>query len=498
MNFPRRDFLKQAGLGVAALAGLPWPAQSTEGERMNFIFFLADDLGWRDLGCCGSTFYETPHLDRLAREGMRFTEAYAACPVCSPTRVSIMTGKYPVRLATTDWFGAPQPENAHKHPTGTKPLLPAPYLDRLPLEETTFAEVFREAGYRTFFAGKWHLGGEGFHPEDQGFEVNKGGYEKGSPPSYFSPYDNPKLSDGPEGEYLPERLARESAAFLENVGDAPFLLFHSLYLVHTPLRAREDLIRKYEEKARQMSAEGPEFLPEGDRMARQVQNHAVFAAMVEAMDEAVGTVLDALERSGLAQNTAVIFTSDNGGLSTSEGAPTSNVPLRAGKGWLYEGGIRVPMLVKWPGVAAPGSVCERPVTSTDFYPTMLAIAGLPLIPEQHCDGMSFAPLLRGDTNAPDRGPMFWHYPHYGNQGAFPGAAVRLGDYKLIEFFEDNHVELYNLKRDLGERHNLAEAMPEKTAELRALLHAWQRECGARFPTPNPNGAQKKQKAAGTS
>ncbi|HEX72319.1 MAG TPA: twin-arginine translocation signal domain-containing protein, partial [Candidatus Hydrogenedentes bacterium] len=232
MNCSRRDFLKRAGFGAAALAGLPWAAQSAGGERMNFIFFLADDLGWRDLGCYGSAFYETPHLDRLAREGMRFTEAYAACPVCSPTRVSIMTGKYPVRLATTDWFGAPQPENAHKHPTGTKPLLPAPYLNRMPLEETTFAEAFREAGYCTFFAGKWHLGGEGHYPEDQGFEVNKGGFEKGSPPSYFSPYNNPKLCDGPEGEYLPERIARESAAFLENVGDAPFLLFHSLYLVH--------------------------------------------------------------------------------------------------------------------------------------------------------------------------------------------------------------------------------------------------------------------------
>lgn len=482
----RRNFLKQAGLGAAAIGGFPWAARAANGKKLNFVFILADDLGWRDLGCYGSTFYETPNLDRLASEGMRFTEAYAACPVCSPTRVSIMTGKFPARLATTDWFGAPQPENAHKHPTGKKPLLPAPYEDKMPLEETTLAEAFHAGGYRTFFAGKWHLGGEGHYPEDQGFDINKGGFEKGSPPSYFSPFKNPKLPDGPEGEYLPERLARESEAFLESIGGAPFLLYLSLYLVHTPLKAREDLIQKYEEKAKRLPPQGPEFLPEGDRMARQVQNHAVFAAMVEAMDNAAGVVLDALERLGLADNTAVVFMSDNGGLSTSEGAPTSNVPLRAGKGWLYEGGVRTPMLLKWPGVTAPGSVCAHPVISTDFYPTMLEMSGLPLIPEQHCDGVSFVPLLRGAEAPALRAPMFWHYPHYGNQGAFPGAAVRLGDFKLIEFFEDNHIELYNLKEDLGEQRNLAASMPEKAAALRGMLHAWQKEVGARFPTSNPH------------
>lgn len=481
----RRDFLKTAAMSAALATGLGHSAWSADDKKLNFVFILADDLGWRDLGCYGSTFYETPSLDRLAKEGMRFTDAYAACPVCSPTRVSIMTGKYPARLATTDWFGAPQPETAHKHKTKDKPLSPASYEEQMPLEETTLAEAFQDQGYRTFFAGKWHMGGEGYWPEDQGFDLNKGGWDKGSPKSYFSPYKNPKLSDGEDGEHLPERLSQECVRFMENQKENPFLVYLSLYSVHTPLQGRKDLIKKYKEKAEKLQSTGPEFLPEGDYQVRQIQNHAVYAAMVEAMDQAVGNVMDALGRLGLAENTAIIFMSDNGGLSSREGSPTSNVPLRAGKGWLYEGGIREPMLVKWPGVTAPGSECTHPVTSADFYPTMLAMADMDSRPEQHCDGISFAPLLHGDTLSNDR-PFFWHYPHYGNQGGFPGAAVRLGDYKLIEFFEDNHAELYNLADDLGEQNDLIEKMPDKATELREMLHAWQHEVDARFPTPNPN------------
>ena len=457
----RRDFLAAAAAGalLTSCAGrTPSTASPVRKAKQNFVFILTDDLGWRDLGCFGSTFYETPRIDQLAREGMRFTDAYAACPVCSPTRASIMTGKYPARMATTDWFGAPQPETAHAHKTGTKPLLPAPYEEQMPRDEITIAEALKMSGYNTFFAGKWHLGGKDHYPEDQGFEINRGGYEKGSPNSYFSPYKNPKLKDGPDGEHLPDRLARESVQFLEDNGNHPFLLYLSFYSVHTPLQGRKDLIEKYEAKAKQIKFDGPEFLPEGAHQARQVQNHAVFAAMVEAMDEAVGVVLDALERLGLEGNTTVFFMADNGGLSTAEGAPTSNVPLRAGKGWLYEGGIRVPMIAKWPGVTKPGSECCHPVTSTDFYPTMLEMAGVPARPEQHVDAVSFAPLLRGETLPKDR-PLFWHYPHYGNQGAFPGAAVRLGPHKLIEFFEDGHFEMYNLQEDLGEQHNLFEEMP---------------------------------------
>ena len=463
--------------------GAPGPA--TQPPRPNFVFFLADDLGWRDLGCCGSTFYETPNLDRLASRGMRFTAAYAACPVCSPTRASIMTGKYPARLGTTDYFGAPQPDGVFRHWTHNKPLLPARYLDHLPLEEITIAEALKEGGYSTFFAGKWHLGGRGYWPEDQGFDINVGGCSAGSPASYFSPYKNPKLPDGPKGEHLDDRLAAESVKFLQHVGQKPFLLYHAFYSVHIPLQAKQELIAKYEAKRKGITAAGPMFKPEGDRQARQVQEHAVYAAMIETMDRSVGQVLDALDRLGLAGNTAVFFMSDNGGLSTAEGAPTSNLPLRAGKGWLYEGGIREPMIVKWPGVTPPGSTSGAPVISTDFYPTILEMAGLPAKPVQHVDGVSMVPLLR-QTGPVAQRPIYWHYPHYGNQGGSPGSAVRAGDWKLIEFFEDHRLELYNLKSDLGERNNLAAQERKKAAELHEKLQAWRAAVGARMPSPNPN------------
>lgn len=485
----RRDFLKAAAFStmLTSCVGHETVSHQPEAPRQNFVFILADDLGWTDLGCFGSSFYDTPCLDRLAGEGMRFTDAYAACPVCSPSRVSIMTGKYPARLHTTDWFGAPQPDTVENHPTRDKALLPAPYVEQLPLSEVTLAEAFKEAGYRTFFAGKWHLGGKGFYPEDQGFDINKGGYEKGSPNSYYSPYQNPKLTDGPEGEHLPRRLAEESVAFLEKNGKKPFVLFLSFYSVHTPLKGREDLVRKYEARAKERNQEQAVYKEIDGRQVRQVQNDPQYGATVEAMDESVGMVLGALNRLGLSESTAVFFTSDNGGLSTSEGTPTSNVPLRAGKGWLYEGGIRVPLIVRWPGHTAAGSVSSRPVAGTDFYPTMLEIAGLPARPHQHCDGMSVVPCLQGKNSKEER-PLFWHYPHYGNQGGSPGAAVRMGRYKLLEFFEDNRIELYNLQEDPGETENLADEMPNYADAYLELLHDWQQECGARFPSPNPKAA----------
>ena len=453
-------------------------------RRPNVLFILADDLGWRDLGCYGSTFYETPNIDRLARQSMRFTDAYAACPVCSPTRASILTGKYPQRVAATDYFGAAGPDKWRRNTR----LLPAPYSDRLPLEEVTLAEAFKEAGYATFFAGKWHLGPEGFWPENQGFDINMGGTDKGGPyggNKYFSPYGNPRLPDGPPGEHLPDRLAAETVKFIESSKDKPFFAYLSFYSVHTPLMARPDLRAKYEQKARSVRHEGPAWVPEGSRLARQVQDHAVYAGMVEAMDQAVGKVLAALDRLGLADNTIVIFTSDNGGLSTSEGSPTSNVPLRAGKGWLYEGGIRVPLIIRWPGVTAPGSVCGQPVTSTDFYPTLLEVAGLPLRPAQHLDGVSLVSLLRG-TGAPEREGIYWHYPHYGNQGGAPGGAVRAGDWKLIEWYEDGRLELFNLKEDIGEKVNLADKHPQIARELHEKLKAWRQRVAARMPSPNPS------------
>jgi len=472
-----------------ALAALLLTAAAhAQPERPNFLFILADDLGWTDLGCYGSTFYETPALDTLAGNAARFTQAYAACPVCSPTRASILTGKYPARMATTDWFGAPQPDNVENHKgTRHKPLLPAPYLEHLPLEEVTLAETLKEAGYATFFAGKWHLGDVGFFPEDQGFDVNAGGHHRGSPPGgYFSPYKNPTLADGPEGEHLPGRLADETIAFIEKHKEHPFLAYLSFYSVHTPLQTRPDLKQKYEKKAASLPVTEPAWGTEGERKVRRVQDHPVYAGMVEAMDTAVGDVLQKLVDLNLDQSTVVIFMSDNGGLSTSEGHPTSNLPLRAGKGWLYEGGIREPMLIRWPGVTDGGKVCGTPVTSTDFYPTMLEMAGLPPKPEQHRDGESMVPLLKGST-AIDR-PIFWHYPHYGNQGGTPGAAMREGDWKLVTFFEDRPAELYNLAEDPGELKNLAAALPEIAQALQMKLTTWQAEVGARFPTPNPNKA----------
>lgn len=484
----RREFLEAAGTTaiLGFCARVAFGRHHTMRRKPNFVFFLVDDLGWRDLGCYGSTFYETPHVDRLAAQSMRFTSAYAACPVCSPTRASIMTGKYPARLATTDYFGAPQPDTVDRHWTKDKPLLPARYEDRLPLAEVTIAEALKESGYATFFAGKWHLGPEGYWPEDQGFDVNKGGCDRGGPyggKKYFSPYGNPRLPDGPDGEHLPDRLATETCKFIEANKDRPFLAYLSFYSVHTPLMAREDLKAKYEEKAKRVKHEGPDWGTEGERQVRLVQDHAVYAGMVEAMDQAVGKVLDALDRLDLAKDTVVFFMSDNGGLSTAEGHPTCNLPLRGGKGWLYEGGIREPMIVRWPGVTQPGSVCEEPVISTDFYPTMLDMAGLPARPDQHLDGRSMRPFLQ-QTNRPDRRAFYWHYPHYGNQGGSPGGAVRLGDYKLIEFYEDNRVELYNLRDDLGEQNDLAMKMPDKSAELKQMLHRWRGEVGARMPTVN--------------
>jgi arylsulfatase A-like enzyme len=450
-------------------------------ERPNVLFFLADDLGQRDLGCYGSTFYETPNLDGLARDGARFTDAYAACPVCSPTRASIMTGRWPQRTGVTDYIGAAAPE---KWGRNTK-LLPAAYSDRLALEEISLAEAMKGAGYATFFAGKWHLGPEGFWPENQGFDINQGGIDRGGPYGgnrYFSPYGNPRLEDGPPGEHLPDRLATETAKFIEANRARPFFAYLAFYSVHTPLMAREDLKQKYEEKRRRLGLEA-QWGREGERDVRLVQEHAVYAGMVEAMDLAVGKVLAKLDELGLRDNTLVVFTSDNGGLSTSEGWPTSNLPLRGGKGWLYEGGIREPLLVRWPRVVKAGAVIGTPVSSPDFFPTLLEAAGAQPKPGQQLDGVSLLPVLAGQGQPPER-PLCWHYPHYGNQGGAPGAAIRRGDWKLVEWFEDDRVELYNLARDIGEKTDLAAKEPERVKQLRAELHAWQQDVAAKRPAPN--------------
>jgi arylsulfatase A-like enzyme len=499
----RRDFLKV--IGAAAWVGSGGIVKGSglgDGEvrpgprrRPNFVFFLLDDMGWKDLGCFGSPFYETPNIDRLAAQGMRFTNAYAACPVCSPTRASIMTGKYPARLRLTDWIPGAR----------LGKLRFAEYFHYMKLEEVTLAEALKEAGYRTYFVGKWHLGNEPYYPEKQGFDVNIGGNEAGSPPTYFYPYVRgkrsiPGLEGGKPGEYLTDRLTDESLKLIEQSKGQPFLLYLSHYAIHIPLEARKELAERYKAKAQRLGLEGkPHFATDEDwpRTAagnekwrqtlktRILQDHAVYAAMIESVDESVGRVMKKLDDLGIADNTIIFFMSDNGGLATAEGQPTCNLPLRGGKGWLYEGGIREPMMVKWPGVVKPGSVCDEPVTSTDFYPTMLEMAGLAPKPQQHKDGESVVPLLKS-TGRPKRHALYWHYPHYSNQGGKPGGAVRAGDFKLIEFYEDDRVELYNLRADLGEQHDLAGEMPEKAAELRRMLHEWRQEVGAVMPQPNPN------------
>jgi arylsulfatase A-like enzyme len=457
--------------------------RGAEESPPNVIVFLVDDLGQRDLGCYGSTFYETPHVDRIAREGMRFTDAYAACPVCSPTRASLMTGQWPQRLGITDYIGAPRrPEDWKRN---TK-MVPATYSDRLDLAAPNVAKQMKLSGYATFFAGKWHLGPEGWWPEKQGFDINMGGIDQGGPyggNKYFSPYENPRLSNGPPGEHLPDRLASETIRFIEENKEKPFLAYFSFYSVHTPLMARKDLQAKYDSKRKRLGLV-EKWGREQDRDVRLVQEHAVYAAMVEAMDLAVGRVLDALDRLGLSDNTLIIFTSDNGGLSTSEGWPTSNLPLRAGKGWMYEGGIRVPYIVRWPKVVAPGTVNPTPISSPDLYATLLDVTKQKPQTNQFVDGQSLVPLFQGKTL--QERSLYWHYPHYGNQGGAPGAAIRRGNHKLIEWFEDDHIELYDVRNDIGEETDLTSQQPELAKQLRDDLHRWQKEVHAKFPTDNPN------------
>jgi len=445
----------------------------------NIVLFLIDDLGATDVGCFGSTFYETPRLDQLAASGMRFTTAYATCPVCSPTRSSIMTGRYPARTGVTNFIS---PNNQPDKWAKNTRLLPAPYKNRLALEERTIAESLRDAGYSTFSAGKWHLGGAGFLPTDQGFDVNIGGRETGSPKSYFSPYGNPQIKDGPKGEDLSLRLAGEACTFISEHADRPFFVYMPFYAVHIPLQAPSEVIKKYEAKAASLKTNEPLTGRERNNDVRLVQNHPTYAAMIETMDQAIGMVLDKLDELGLDDNTIVIFTSDNGGLSTAEGSPTANAPLRTGKGWLYEGGIRVPTIVRWPGVTTAGSASETPIISTDYFPTILEAAGLQLEPKSHVDGLSIVPLLHGESMAPRN--IYWHYPHYSNQGGMPGGAVRDGRWKLIEWYEGG-AELYDLTADPYETKNVVEIRADIAEKLTKSLHDWRAQIGAKMPTPNP-------------
>ncbi len=458
---------------------------------LNIVFILMDDMGWRDLGCMGSEFYETPNLDRLASQGMMFTQAYAACPVCSPTRASIMSGKYPARLGVTDWI-----DHGNFHPCRGL-LVDAPYVKHLTLDERSLARALKDAGYATWHVGKWHLGKEPCWPLQHGFDVNIAGCDWGSPhKGYFSPWHIPTLPDTTPGEYLPDRLMDEALALIDNRDPAkPFFLNFWDYCVHTPIQAKPDKIEKYKRKAAALGLDQIQALVDGEyfptehkrdqRVRRRViQSDPAYAAMIESVDDNIGRLLAKLDEHHIADNTLVIFTSDNGGLATAEGSPTCNAPLAEGKGWIYDGGTREPLLVRLPGVVAAGTQCHAPVTSPDFYPTLLDVAGLDLCHAQHCDGVSLLPLLKG-ASALQREAIFWHYPHYGNQGGTPGSSVRNGDWKLIEFFEDKRLELYNLRDDPGETTNLSHAHPDVTTRLHTMLRTWRDEMHALMPQHNP-------------
>jgi len=459
---------------IALLAGTPAGLAQSSGRRPNIVLVVIDDYGWADTGCYGSTYHRTPNLDQLAARGMRFTDAYAAAPVCSPTRAALMTGKHPARLHLTDWLPGRSDMPSQKL---SRPII----RQELPLEETTIAEALKQAGYATAIVGKWHLGGEGFEPQRQGFDLNVAGDHTGTPRSYFFPFENkdgkmPGLESGAPGEYLPDRLTTEAERFIEQHQDKPFFLYLPHYSVHIPMKAKPELIAKYR------------VLPKPEKG----QNNPVYAAMVESMDESVGRLRRKLEQLGLADDTVFIFTADNGGLSVKEGPDTpatDNAPLRAGKGYLYEGGLRVPLIIAWPKRIKAGSVNRAPVYSADLFATALDVAGVRNT--TGVDGLSLLPLLTGRGQF-KRDALYWHYPHYSNQsidgGHYdqPGAAIRQGDYKLIEFYQDDHVELYDLKRDLGERRDLASKRPQLAAELRRKLAAWRKLVGAQMMTPNPD------------
>ncbi len=452
-------------------------------QRPNILFILADDLGARDLSIEGSTFYESPNIDRIANMGMRFTRGYAACQVCSPSRASILTGKYPVNHGITTWIGDRSGEawrNANRYDSH----LPAEYDRALRASEQTLAEVLRDAGYQTFFAGKWHLGGKGSWPEDHGFMINKGGWDVGSPNGgYFAPYVNPSLDQGPAGESLPLRLGQETASFIEANQDKPFLAYLSFYSVHGPIQTTQPLWKKYRDKAVAAGLAKERFLFDRRLAVRQVQDCPIYGGMIEAMDDAVGIVLKKLDELGLTDNTIICFTSDNGGVSSGDAFATSNLPLRGGKGRQWEGGIREPFYIYAPGVTKAGSTSAVPVSGIDWYPTLLELAGVSAPKDQAVDGISLAPALRGKSLA--QRPLYWHYPHYGNQGGEPSSILMEDEWKLIYYHEDGRYELYHLVEDIGEQKDLIAVHPERAQAMQARLTQWLKSTPARFPEKDP-------------
>jgi arylsulfatase A-like enzyme len=470
-------------LATSLIALLTVAPLSAIERKPNVVFILCDDYGIMDVGIEGSTFYETPQIDALARKGMRFTQGYATCQVCSPSRASILLGTFPARHGITNWIGSPI--GAKQAKAKRQPIMPPDYVRALPADETTLAEAFQEAGYKTFFAGKWHLGSKGSWPEDHGFEINKGGWTVGSPGGgFFSPWKNPRLESGPKGESLTLRLGQETADFIRAQKNTPFLAYLSFYAVHAPLETTEALWRKYRDKAAKQEAPEARFKIDRTLPVRQVQDEPVYAGMVETMDTAVGLVMQAIEDAGIADNTIVCFTSDNGGVVSGDAYATSMLPYRGGKGRQWEGGIREPFYIIAPGITKAGSTTAVPATGADFYPTLLELAGLPLRPKQHADGVSLVPALKGGS-IEDR-PLFWHYPHLGNQGGEPSSIIRKGNWKMIHYWIDGRRELYQLNSDPGEQTDLASRQPERVEAMGAELESYLTQVGAKKPTPWPD------------
>ena len=481
----RQRIVKRLRAGFFLLLTLALPAKaadelSTAAAKPNFLFILVDDYGIMDVGAEGSTFYETPNIDQFARSGMRFTQGYAACPVCSPSRASILTGQYPPRHGITDYIGAATGDVFAKERL-VKLSVPD-YARQLSKSQFTLAQALKQAGYSTFFTGKWHLGGKGFWPENFGFDINKGGWDAGSPiGGYFAPWTNPSLPNGPKGQSLTDRMATETISFIEQHRNGPFLAYLAFYAVHAPIQTTKPLWEEYRSRAAGLPTPHERFQIDRTLPVRQVQDNPIYGGLVESMDTAVGRVLGCLHNLGLETNTIVIFTSDNGGVSSGDSYSSSMLPYRGGKGRQWEGGLRVPLYVRAPGVTTPGSTCDTPVSGIDFYPTMLDLAGVPMPAQQTIDGVSVVPLLAGG-GINDR-PLFWHYPHYGNQGGEPSSIIREDGWKLIHYWEDNRNELYHLAADIGEQHDLALQEAQRTARLWAELQAWLNETGAKIPRP---------------
>ncbi len=449
-------------------------------QKPNVLFILVDDLGFKDLSCTGSTFYETPHIDNIANNGMVFNQGYAASRVCSPSRASIMTGKFTARHGITDWIGAKHGTAWRDHNRHDK-LLPPDYVHSLPKNDITIAEAMKNSGYKTFFAGKWHLGKEGSYPEDHGFDINKGGWDKGSPiGGYFSPWKNPNLKNITKGENLSMRLAKETSEFIKKHRDTSFFAFLSFYAVHGPIQTTQDKWGKYRNKAEAQGIKDKGYKMERVLPIRQEQDNPIYAGLVESMDDAVGLVLNTLKELDLDQNTIVIFTSDNGGVASGDNYSTSNLPLRGGKGYQWEGGIREPFFIKVPWYDTHGAHSNYPVIGTDFYPTILDLIGADSIPEQHVDGISLKPLLEG-KQLKNRS-LYWHYPHYGNQGGEPSSIIQDNGWKLIHYWEDDRNELYHLASDINEQTNVATKHPDITEQLSSKLNAWLLKVGATMPS----------------